>query len=325
MNTLSLYRSKIIKASILLFALVIVLMPAAAYEGASFGLLLWFHNLLPSLLPFIILSNLMVKLDIARKVSKILYPILGRLFRISSEGCYPILFGFMSGIPMGAKACADLVREGKLSRSQAQFLIGMCNNASPMFIIGYISITQLKLPSIKYALLVIIYASAILAALIWRLVYNLSHKKQTEAQINDRPEAAGKSVKSKFSFELLDSCIMNGFETITRIGGYVILFSILAQILKELGGKVGIIKAVGMSLLEITTGISQLCSLNIGNNAKIVLVAALASFGGLSGIAQTKSVLQDSRLSISSYIAIKLLNALIAGIFSLIYVFAFIS
>jgi len=118
---------------------------------------------------------------------------------------------------------------------------------------------------------------------------------------------------------------MNGFETITRIGGYVILFSILAQILKELGGKVGIIKAVGMSLLEITTGISQLCSLNIGNNAKIVLVAALASFGGLSGIAQTKSVLQDSRLSISSYIAIKLLNALIAGIFSLIYVFAFIS
>lgn len=325
MNTLSLYRSKIIKASILLFALVIVLMPAAAYEGASFGLLLWFHNLLPSLLPFIILSNLMVKLDIARKVSKILYPILGRLFRISSEGCYPILFGFMSGIPMGAKACADLVREGKLSRSQAQFLIGMCNNASPMFIIGYISITQLKLPSIKYALLVIIYASAILAALIWRLVYNLSHKKQTEAQINDRPEAAGKSVKSKFSFELLDSCIMNGFETITRIGGYVILFSILAQILKELGGKVGIIKAVGMSLLEITTGISQLCSLNIENNAKIVLVAALASFGGLSGIAQTKSVLQDSRLSISSYIAIKLLNALIAGIFSLIYVFAFIS
>jgi len=179
MNTLSIYKSKIIKAAILLFALAILLQPAAAYEGASFGLLLWFHNLLPSLLPFIILSNLIVKLDIARKISKVFYPVLGRLFGISSEGCYPILFGFLSGIPMGAKATADLVRENRLNRRQAQFLIGMCNNASPMFVIGYISISQLKLPSIKYALLAIIYGSAILSALIWRFLSGLYQKNKT--------------------------------------------------------------------------------------------------------------------------------------------------
>lgn len=324
MNTLSIYKSKIIKASILLFALAILFQPAAAYEGASFGLLLWFHNLLPSLLPFIILSNLMVKLDIARKISRVFYPVLGRLFGISSEGCYPILFGFLSGIPMGAKATADLVRENRLSRRQAQFLIGMCNNAGPMFIIGYISISQLKLPSLKYALLAIIYGSAILSALIWRFFSGLYQKSKTgdkeSGQANSEAITPKRSVS--FSFELLDGCIMNGFETITRIGGYVILFNILAQMLKEFGGSSGIIKAIGMGLLEITTGISQLCSLNIDNKIKIVLTAALSSFGGLSGIAQTKSVLQDSRLSISSYLAVKLIQALLAGIISFLYVFA---
>jgi len=324
MNTLSIYKSKIIKAAILLFALAILLQPAAAYEGASFGLLLWFHNLLPSLLPFIILSNLMVKLDIARKISKVFYPVLGRLFGISNEGCYPILFGFLSGIPMGAKATADLVRENRLNRRQAQFLIGMCNNASPMFVIGYISISQLKLPSIKYALLAIIYGSAILSALIWRFLSGLYQKNKTgdkESGKSDSEIIVPKK-SSRFSFELLDSCIMNGFETITRIGGYVILFNILAQMLKVLGGSSGIIKAIGMGLLEITTGISQLCSLDIDYKIKIVLTAALSSFGGLSGIAQTKSVLQDSRLSISSYLAVKLMHALLAGIISLLYVFA---
>lgn len=324
MNTLSIYKSKIIKAFILLFALAILLQPATAYNGASFGLLLWFHNLLPSLLPFIILSNLMVKLDIASKVSRVLYPVFGRLLGISSDGCYPLLFGFLSGIPMGAKATADLVRENRISRRQAQFLIGMCNNASPMFIIGYISISQLKLPSVKYQLLLIIYGSAILSALIWRFLsglYQKRKKKDTEAGPDDYERLVPKE-SSRFSFDLLDGCIMNGFETITRIGGYVIMFNILAQMLKEFGGSSGLIKAVGMGLLEITTGINQLCSLNIDNKIKIVLAATLCSFGGLSAIAQTKSVLQDSRLSISSYIAVKLLHALLAGIISFLYVTA---
>jgi len=326
MVALRLYKSKIIKGSILLFALVILLRPAAAFEGASFGLLLWFHKLLPSLLPFIILSNLMVRLDIAGKISKIFYPVLGRLFNISSDGCYPILIGFLSGIPMGAKACADLLKENRISKHHAQFLIGMCNNASPMFIISYITITQLKLPSLKYTLLVIIYGSAIIAALIWRFFSEKFKKSKPDNIAADPADYALITKRSdKFSFDLLDSSIMNGFETVTRIGGYVIMFSILAQILKEFSGLSAVIKAIGMSLLEITTGISQLCSLDIENRTKIVLAAALTSFGGLSGIAQTKSVLQDTRLSISSYIAVKLLAALLAGIISLFYVYVIIN
>lgn len=326
MNLLKKHKNRLLKGMVLLFMIFMLLFPGASFRGASSGLLLWFHNVLPNLLPFIILSNLLVRLNITKKISKIFYPFLGRIFRISCEGCYPVLIGFLSGIPMGAKASADLVLENKISREEGQFLLHMCNNASPMFIIGYIAITQLKLPDMKYILFGILYVSAILSAVLFRYFTGRSSQKTVRATA--LPSVMGNhtsiNVSSRFTFDLLDSSIMNGFEIVTRIGGYIILFSILAQIMKEAGPDMGIFKAFLMGILEITTGISQICSTDANIYVKIVLVAALTSFGGFSGIAQTKSVLQDARLSIGTYIVVKFISAVITALLTLLYVAAFL-
>jgi len=320
MRILKSLKNKLPKALILLFLICMLIFSDATILGASSGLLLWFHNVVPTLLPFIIISNLIIRLNISGYISKVFHPFLGRLFGISREGCYPIVIGFLSGLPMGAKVSADLVLEKKISKEEGQFLFAMCNNASPMFIIGYISVTQLKLPHIKYALFAIIYGSAILGALLYRSF----HKTKVEDNSINSNHSANDSYpisKSKrFSFDLLDSSIMNGFEIVTRIGGYIILFSIIAQIMKEVLPGSGLIKASLMGILEITTGISQISGTNSNLALKIVLIAALSSLGGLSGIAQTKSVLHNSRLSIQIYFFIKLLSAGIALLLALFYV-----
>lgn len=310
------------KGLVLLFLIIMLICPGAAFRGASSGLLLWFHNVLPTLLPFIIISNVLIRLNISAQISKVLYPVLGRLFRISREGCYPVIFGFLSGIPMGSKAVSDLVSEGRLSIREGQFLAGMCNNASPMFILGYIAITQLKLPQIKYALFAIIYGSTIIGAMLFRFLYNRFTSTVTSSLEIPVSPAPDKRYR-RFSFDLIDSSIMNGFEISTRIGGYIILFSILAQILKEIGPDTGLLKACLIGILEITTGVSQISSTALDTNIKIVLISALTAFGGLSGIAQTKSVLQDSRLSIISYFTIKLISAFIALLIASLYVVIF--
>lgn len=332
MNFLKARKGTLIKLMVLLFLVVMLLFPDSVFRGASSGLLLWFHNVLPNLLPFIIVSNLIVRLSITKQISKVLYPIFGKLFHISREGCYPVVIGFLSGIPMGAKTSADLESERRISTEEAQFLMALCNNASPMFIIGYISLTQLNLPGIKYALFAIIYGSAILGAFLFRILYsmrisgrkmhqggylviNKASNKLSAAQISDTP------VKSNsFRFEMLDSSIMNGFEIVTRIGGYIILFSILAQIMKDTIVSSGIMKAVAMGILEITTGISQICATSIDIKTKIVLITALTSFGGLSGVAQTKSVIQGSRLSIRSFLYARAIIAMIAFLLATVYV-----
>ncbi len=333
------YKNKAIKGAILLFFLLIFLFPYASYQGASSGLLLWFLNVLPNLLPFIIISNLMIRLNIAGQISRFLYPVLGRLFRLSHDGCYPLLLGFLSGIPMGAKSSADLVNEKRISREEGNFLLSMCNNASPVFIMNYIAINQLKLPRFRLPLFVIVYSSSIISALIYRYVHNkMKNPSQTDAKGNGEkgltlratalqaanlPPAAVTEQRPKsvrFTFDMVDHSIMNGFEVITKIGGYIILFSILAQIINETLPAIGILKASFMGVLEITTGINQICKLQIGSSIKIVLAAVLTSFGGFSGMAQTKSVLGDSGLSIKSYFLVKLFNAFVTFTITMFYV-----
>lgn len=322
-NSLVKYKNLIIKALILLFLIAMLLFPGASFTGASSGLLLWFHNVLPNLLPFIILSNLLVRLNITKQISSVFYPLIGRLFGVSKEGCYPIIMGFLSGIPLGAKSTADMVTDNKISTREGQFLIGMCNNASPMFIIGYIAITQLKLPKINYALYAIIYGSAIFSALLYRFLLKQFKKKSKSVSDSITIKVNNMPASNRFCFELLDSSIMNGFEIVTKIGGYIILFSILAQIIKEIGPDSSFIKAFIMGILEITTGINQVCSLQLDLSIKIVLVSVITSFGGFSGIAQTKSVLGGTRLSIMSYIIVKMMSAVLSFIFALFYVTVF--
>ena len=323
MNFIKMQKNKLIKGMLLFFLVVMLIYPTASFNGASSGLLLWFHNVLPNLLPFIIVSNLIVRLNISRQISKLFYPILGRLFHVSREGCYPLVIGFLSGLPMGAKTTADLVCEGKISRSEGQFLIAICNNASPMFILGYIAITQLRLPDIKYVILFIIYFSAILAALIFRFINNVSIASLKTEKTTGKLVPSTNAVYTRFHFELLDNSIMNGFEIVTRIGGYIILFSIFAQIMKEAIPGTGYLKALLMGVMEVTNGVSQICTTNLDPKAKIALVCALTSFGGLSSIAQTKSVLQNSRLSLNSYMLVKLIGAIIALLLAFLYVSAF--
>lgn len=320
------FKYKIFKGFIVLFFLTMFFFPHASYQGASTGLLLWFLNVLPTLLPFIIISNLMIKLNIASRISSLLHPLLGRMLRLSPNGCYPILVGFLSGIPMGAKSTADLVTERSIKHKEGDFLLSMCNNASPVFIMNYIAVNQLKLPQIRLPLFLIIYSSSILSALLYRFIKIKAIKKNTKStyQISQRVSIMEKvSTPYRFTYDIMDSSIMNGFEVVTKIGGYIILFSILAQIINEIGPDAGFIKASLMGLLEITTGINQICRIPMAISIKIVLVTVLTSFGGLSGLAQTKSVLGSSGLSIKTYLIVKLLSALVALGLSLYYVSIF--
>ncbi len=315
----------ITKAGIILFLAVILIFPASSYQGAKKGLLLWFNTILPALLPFIIISNLVIGLQITRPLSKLLYPVFHTLFGISRGGCYPVLMGFLTGIPVGAKSVADLVHQGSIKKEEGQYLLGFCNNASPMFIMSYIAIAQLKLPEIRFSLLFIIYFSGILSSfLFFRILPKRGISRELSLSAMEFGENYGVNVSNgevpKFDFSLLDSAIMNGFEIITKVGGYIILFSIPAQIISNLETGNSYIKLLVIGIIEITTGINRISLSGLNMSTKIALITMLTAFGGLSGIAQTKSVINNTRLSIGVYIKVKLLHMLIAFILACFYI-----
>lgn len=304
------------KAGIVLFLVIILLYPASSYQGAKNGLLLWFNTLLPTLLPFMIVSNLIIRLKITTLLSKLFFPLFHIIFGVSEEGCYPVLMGFLSGMPVGAKTIGDMVDNKSISLREGQYLLSFSNNASPMFIMSYIAISQLNLPAFRVALLLILYGSGVLSAF---LIFRLGQKNnRLTAQVYDCSDSFDDS--SKFDFEKLDAAIMESFEVITKVGGYMILFSICAQIISDFGSSISYLKLLLISFLEITTGINKLSNSGLTMNTKIALITGITAFGGLSGLAQTKSVISNTRLSIHTYFKGKLLHMVLAFVIAYLYI-----
>lgn len=287
------------------FFAAMLLFPKAAFQGASSGVLLWFHTVLPTLLPFLIVSNLLVHTGAINLISRILAPILCRFFRVSPYGAFVILIGFLCGCPMGSKVTADLLKKDGISEREARYLLSFCNNTSPMFIVSYILWQNLKVPALTLPLLAILTAAPVMLSFGFRRLYQIP--KQTGMSCNlSFPRSSGPGNSS----ESLDACIMNGFETIARIGGYIILFSILISFAGLLPVRPAAFTAFFLPSLEITTGIPMILNAPLERDIQIILALALTSFGGWCAAAQTRAMIQGTSLPFLPYIAEKLITAL---------------
>lgn len=277
--------------------------PKTAARGALNGLLLWSETLLPILLPFMILSGLLIALGMTRPFEKLLGPLLTRIFPISSAACYPLLLGLLCGMPLGAKTAADLYRLGRISERDAMFLLGFSNQASMMFLISYVAIS-LNVPHCAFLVLLVLYSSALLSTVLFILPKRYSDKL---------PESSGETASAAPPpfFTALDRCIPESFATITKVGGYVILFSMLSAFVSELA--LPETPAAFLSgLLEITSGIQRIVKTGLAPVQKTALTLGVTAFGGLSGLMQTKSVTLGTGLSMRYYAFVKLMQGVFA-------------
>lgn len=106
------------------------------------------------------------------------------------------------------------------------------------------------------------------------------------------------------NFKIIDAGIMNGFDTLARLGGYIMLFSMLASLLGRLPLRPEF-TLLATGILELTNGIDCLSAYSGSLQMKYILAMAFTAFGGLSGIAQTSSMIRDTSLSIRHYCILK--------------------
>lgn len=295
--------------TIFLFILML-LFPQDAFKGASAGLLLWFHTVLPTLLPFIILSNLLMKTGAVDWIALALSPVLCRFFRVSPYGAFAILTGFLCGCPMGGKVTADLIRDGSITRQEGRYLLSFCNNTSPMFMISFVIWKNLGCEEQTALLLAVLLGSPILLSFLFRLYYRIPRPVQTL-----KPDLRAVPVSSE---GVLDDCIMNGFETITRIGGYMMLFAIIISLAELLCAKSALVSLILLPSLEITNGVPMICSLDLPYNVRLIGTLALTSFGGWCAAAQTKAMIRGTSLEFLPYIIEKLATALVTSLLAYI-------
>ena len=291
--------SSIIILSILIFLFV---KPMEAVESSKIGVILWSETILPTLLPFLTLSNLIIQFDMVSIFTYFFAPILKKTLGLTSNGSYVFIIGFLCGYPMGAKIAADMVNKKLLSPTEGQYLLGFCNNVSPVFVTTYIVLANLQRRELLFQTIFIIYASPLIFAFLSLFSYRQKTKHEYFRQQKKAPQI-------QINFELIDTCIMNAFESITKLGGYIILFALITKIIYSLPIPNLFLKNILAGITELTYGIQTIATSGLSFHFKYVLIVAATSFGGLSSLAQTQSMIKRSELSLSPYIKAKISTA----------------
>ena len=214
-------KKKIILLSVILLLLFLLCYPAEALAAARNGLKLWLETLLPTLLPFMILTGILVHTDWITKILQPTAPFFKVVFGLSPGGAYVFLLGLLTGYPMGAKLTADLYYAGKISRQEAEYLLTFCNNPSPAFLITYVGHICLEGKLHIGFLVGILFLSDMICMCFFRFTF---YRKNSLLSF-----CTPKTSEQEYtSAGLLDFVIMNSFETMAKLGGYILMFSILS-------------------------------------------------------------------------------------------------
>lgn len=284
----------------ILFCFLLVF-PHQTLEASKTGLLLWFDSLLPTLLPFLIVSQLILKTSLVDVTQKILGPAFRHLFHCSDNGAFCLLCGFLCGYPVGARLVSLQIKEERLSLSEGQYLLSFCNNVSPMFCISF-GISQAIGSSKILPYLLIVYGSALLFGFLTRPQTVSGKLLQTKKQ----------TPSTENIFQLIDVCIIDSFLILIKLCGYLILFSIISTgILMVVPTDFAYTAPIITAFLEITGGLSLVSKLPLGVFRSAIGIAAL-TFGGLCCIFQTNSVISGTGLSLKKYVYHKVLTTALA-------------
>ena len=300
---------------ILFFMGVILLIPKVCIEGASSGLVLWAQKLLPSLLPFIILINLLCYLGIIFKLSSFLHPLTQFFFNISGTSFLIFITGLIAGYPMGAKLIRQLLDTRQLSSIEAQKTLCFSTNCGPLFIIGTVGTLMLKNPNLGYFLAFIHILSSFMMLLLSR--FYILPKEKVVTSLSE-PSHSNTSFSQAFSLS-----VQNGMETIINVGGYIIFFSMIINILahshffkscivslSELSTcSYDTLYQVILGSLEFSNGSALLSHMQPFSLHHLALLCALISFGGFCVFFQCTYILSGTPLKLSLYLISKLLQA----------------
>lgn len=293
--------------------------PQAMLSASADSVVLWFNQVLPSLFPFMVASGLLLRMGAAEAMGNCLRPFMKPLFGLPGIASFPFFLGLFSGYPMGAKITATLYEEKKITLTQAEHILSFCNNPGPLYLVGTIGAAFFHAPHWGYLFLFCCFFSALVTGILSRWFYPYNPREELISVKKNPPSSITES---------LPKTIADSMDTITQIGGYIILFGVAVEALQQ----TGILSFVGKALsflsfseqffsgilggfLEMTNGAFLLSTAPDSLPARLTASCMLVAFGGLSILCQTFGILKNVPIKKSRYIVAKICNSLFSGIF----------
>lgn len=326
-------RTYVLAVLLLGFFSLLLIDPENTLESGKKAVDLCLNIIVPSLLPFFVISRLIMKTGAIHTISRIFSPVIRPLFNLPGAAAFPLIAGWFSGYPAGAKYTTDLLNDGLLKPSEAQRLLAFCNNSGPLFIVGAVGTGYFKSPELGMVLLVCHILASMSVGIGSGILSRLSRLKDPKPELLEK-KLSGK--KEEFSGQLLTDAIIDSMRILLQISGTIIFFAVLVQALETMGifstiGKLfdrtplqdelftDTAKVFMAGSLEVTYGLYLLSrSANIPMNIKILLTAFLCGFGGFSVLTQVSGIVPN-RFKLKKYIYGKLAHGFLAALYTGIF------
>lgn len=354
----------------LTLTLTLVFFAEEGYHAAADGLKLFMNVVFPSLLPFFVLSEIMLGMGVVHFMGVIFEPLMRPLFNVPGVGSFVLSMGLAAGYPMDAVITAKF-RAGRLcTRIEGERLLAFTNTADPLFIFGAVAVGMFGLPRLGYAMAAAHYLSALTVGLCFRFYGMRAERRQlaggsgtgrvgprlTTADDPDAPPHVPDAGDRGFMFvraaralykarredgrslgKMLGDAVNESIRTLLMICGFIMLFSVLIRVLTAVGAVAWISRAmapvlglVGVDPSLMTAMLSGLFEIDVGTVAasvaqapfiqKVAVAGAIIAWSGLSVHGQVMSVLSGTDIRMGPYIVARLLHAVFAAGFTLLFI-----
>lgn len=302
------------------------------------GLQLWVNSVIPSLFPFFVATELLMHTNLISQIGNVLNRYMKPLFNVRGEGAFALIMGIISGYPVGAKIATNFRKNNICTKEECERLLSFTNNSGPLFIIGTIGVLMYK----NTAIGIMLFITHLLACITVGIVFRFwKIKKEVSVDVLSKRKNQNNIVTFSNLGEVLADSITSSISTILLIGGFVVIFSSIISILKTSGIlnifvtlftpffnmvnlDTSFIEPLLSGFLEITNGINTISNIACKKlSINIIFTAVLLGFGGISVLLQVLSITSKTDLSIKPYIYGKLLQGIISGFYTYIFMQVF--
>ncbi|QJC51251.1 sporulation integral membrane protein YlbJ [Paenibacillus albicereus] len=324
--------------------------PASVLASSLRGLSIWWEVLFPALFPFFVLSELMLGLGIVHFAGKLLDPVMRPAFRIPGSGGFVLAMGYLSGYPVGARLASQLWDQKLITRVEGERLVAITTTSDPIFLIGAVSVGFFHQPGIAPVLAAAHYGSSLAIGFLMRW----HGRGEAEAAAPEPPLRRSPTVrkrgglasalKAMHDARLLDGrpfsvlvrdAVQSGLRLMIVVGGLVVVFSVLMELLREtsliglleaalgllfeaFGGSASSAAPVISGLFEVTLGAKASSEASLDLVHRTALAAWVLSWAGLSVHAQIASLVSHTGMRYRPFLLARFLHGLIAA--AMVYV-----
>ena len=296
---------------ITLFSLALIIKNSdLAIKYMSEGLLLCVRTVIPSLFPFMVISDMIVASGAAEFIGRILRVPMRFLFGVSGEGGCSAVLGILCGFPIGAKSAVSMYDTGKISKNELERLLTFANNPSSAFIISAVGVSLFG----SRAIGILLYSAILLSSLVVGIAQNIIFRKLKSNF--KQPLPTQKSSNKKAIVGDFTEAVTSSTFGILKICAFVLFFTAIMGVFSsalaasELSDNV---RTILFGFFEMTGGISQAAFIRPIERG-IIIAAFIGGWSGISVHFQIMSLCADRNISFKPYFIAKLCQGILSAL-----------